>query len=101
MPLYDYECQKCGTQFEESCRLDDADSFTPNCPECGTNSVNKIIKLGYGGIQDEHPLWMRGTVEQIVPEYERKPENRKELMDYMKKEGLAFRDKGFRGPAFI
>ncbi|MBO4345286.1 MAG: zinc ribbon domain-containing protein [Victivallales bacterium] len=39
MPIYEYECQKCGKVFSHlHRRLNDA---APACPECGASDVKK------------------------------------------------------------
>ncbi len=39
MPVYDYQCAKCGAQFEANHRIND---FSPACPACG-GACNKLI----------------------------------------------------------
>ena len=41
MPIYEYECEKCGHQFEREQRMADAPIKT--CPECKGRKVNKLI----------------------------------------------------------
>ncbi|MBN2457336.1 MAG: zinc ribbon domain-containing protein [Sedimentisphaerales bacterium] len=48
MPTYDYLCQECGYEFERF------QSITAKpirkCPECGSNSVKRLIGCGSGVI---------------------------------------------------
>lgn len=41
MPLYDYRCTACKTQFERLVRA----SSVPNCPDCGSTSVERLVSL--------------------------------------------------------
>ncbi len=42
MPIYEYQCQACGTDFEELVRsADDA----PPCPECGAEQVGRKLSV--------------------------------------------------------
>lgn len=41
MPIYDYKCRACGTQFEELVKL----GQTPNCPSCDSNDLEKLLSL--------------------------------------------------------
>lgn len=42
MPIYEYECSKCGYMFELRRRLTDSDSDI-KCPKCGTQQPKRII----------------------------------------------------------
>ncbi|HOP06375.1 MAG TPA: zinc ribbon domain-containing protein [candidate division Zixibacteria bacterium] len=42
MPLYKYECESCGNQFEE---LVSASAPPPPCPKCGSEKVHKMLSL--------------------------------------------------------
>ena len=43
MPLYDYECKKCETFFEEVVRMDDRLVPTKKpCPNCGARKVTQV-----------------------------------------------------------
>ena len=55
MPIYEYECKKCGAHFDELMPINDAS--TPNCPECESEKVERLIsacfsKMGYGKTYD-------------------------------------------------
>jgi putative FmdB family regulatory protein len=42
MPLFEYRCTACDTQFELLIR---AGSAEPSCPSCGSTALEKIISL--------------------------------------------------------
>ena len=44
MPLYEYECDKCGTRYEMLRRMDDRDVLT-KCPQCGNSTVSRICAV--------------------------------------------------------
>ncbi len=41
MPIYEYECDKCGHAFEREQRMSDPPVKT--CPQCGSRRVQKLI----------------------------------------------------------
>lgn len=91
MPLYDYQCQDCGKEFECFYSLSDADK-TPEC-ECGSKNVNKIIKLGYGGFHGEYPIWLDDTTRGCLQKPGEKPvETRTEFNRYLKESGIIQKD---------
>ena len=40
MPLYEYVCESCSTEFEKLMRMSDP---KPPCPECGATDVKKMV----------------------------------------------------------
>ncbi len=42
MPLYAYECAKCGVQFERTQKF--TDKPITRCPECNKSAVKRIIQ---------------------------------------------------------
>ncbi len=42
MPLYEYHCTNCGTQFEKRVALAQADR-NPQCPECSSAQTRKKL----------------------------------------------------------
>jgi putative FmdB family regulatory protein len=40
MPIYEFECEECGSRFEE---LVAADTAAPACPECGLARTRRLI----------------------------------------------------------
>ena len=41
MPIYEYQCQQCGHQFEKLVRGDES----PACPACETSAVERLLSL--------------------------------------------------------
>ncbi len=41
MPLFEYECQGCGSKFEQLIRGSEA----PRCPTCGGERVEKCLSV--------------------------------------------------------
>jgi putative FmdB family regulatory protein len=39
MPIYDFECEKCGTRFEELVAV----GQTPVCPSCGAEDARRTF----------------------------------------------------------
>lgn len=47
MPLYEYKCLDCGSEFEELVR---ADQEQVTCPNCGSNeTTRKLSTFAWGG----------------------------------------------------
>ncbi len=42
MPLYEYRCKNCGTEFEKQLRFSEADQL-PACPKCNSTQTRKKI----------------------------------------------------------
>jgi putative FmdB family regulatory protein len=40
MPIYEYQCNHCGEEFEKLVRLSEADT-KPECPTCHSNKTQK------------------------------------------------------------
>jgi putative FmdB family regulatory protein len=40
MPIYEFECEECGTRFEELVAAADAGA---ECPECGSSQVRRLL----------------------------------------------------------
>ena len=40
MPIYEYQCRKCGHSYEELRSMKDADE-TRKCPKCGASKVER------------------------------------------------------------
>lgn len=56
MPLYDYICERCGTEFEEFRSIDERAGAT--CSRCGQRA-KQILKRGHGGLSLFQPGWWR------------------------------------------
>jgi len=44
MPLYEYECSKCGAKFELRRNITDKDSDI-SCPKCGVKAPKRVLSL--------------------------------------------------------
>ncbi len=44
MPIYEFECKKCGKKFERL--IFPSDDKNPGCPECNHEDVQKIMSSG-------------------------------------------------------
>jgi len=42
MPIYEYKCQKCGTEFEKLIRRS---GQAVSCPQCGSEELSKLPSL--------------------------------------------------------
>jgi len=42
MPLYEYRCKDCGTEFEKTLRFSEAAQL-PSCPQCNSLHTRKKI----------------------------------------------------------
>lgn len=60
MPIYGYECNACGHEFETLVRSSD----TPTCPACGSADLKKQLSLiaspAKGGEADAPPMTCQG-----------------------------------------
>ncbi len=41
MPLYKFECESCGKQFELLCSIADREARRAACPDCGSNDLRQ------------------------------------------------------------
>ena len=44
MPIYEYECKKCGKRFELRRHIKDSDNEI-KCPECGEPSPKRVFSI--------------------------------------------------------
>ena len=53
MPIYEYECVKCGEKFEEYCHTSDLNKIKEDeikCPNCGAAETQRVYStFGFGG----------------------------------------------------
>jgi putative FmdB family regulatory protein len=49
MPIYEYECLKCGQRFELRRSIVDSDSNI-NCPKCGAEKPQRVISAFMTGL---------------------------------------------------
>lgn len=45
MPLYEYICSECGSEFEKLVRFSDVDINSPECPKCKSSNTNRRLSL--------------------------------------------------------
>ncbi len=46
MVSYDFKCQKCGTEFEVSCHMDELKDKAV-CPKCGSGQVEQKLSAAF------------------------------------------------------
>ncbi|MDY6917374.1 MAG: zinc ribbon domain-containing protein [Chloroflexota bacterium] len=44
MPIYEYECPKCGERFEQRRSIADCDSQA-ECPKCGAVEARRVLSV--------------------------------------------------------
>lgn len=47
MPLYEFQCKKCGKNFEIRCSLNEYEKLKPSCPKCNCKEVQRVISSFY------------------------------------------------------
>ncbi|MCA9081821.1 MAG: zinc ribbon domain-containing protein [Planctomycetaceae bacterium] len=52
MPMYEYRCQSCGTEFEELVRAGE----TPPCPKCAGKKLEKLMSASAGHTGGSLPI---------------------------------------------
>lgn len=82
MPIYDFRCDSCGTEFEELVRATE----TPPCPSCGAADPRRLLsqvsppqRIGLRGMEAKRSDATRGARE------ERKREERAARRDSERK----------------
>lgn len=46
MPLYEFECSDCGSEYEELVKHDKSGKYrSVKCPECGSSKKKKLVSL--------------------------------------------------------
>jgi putative FmdB family regulatory protein len=52
VPIYEFDCQKCGHRFEELVGSHvGVDASEVVCPECGSGQVERLLSTSYAPIQ--------------------------------------------------
>jgi putative FmdB family regulatory protein len=75
MPMYDFECTKCGHTFED---IIPSTAANPGCPECG-EPTEKVLSIGLGKVKKKSPK----------AEYYTRPDVQKKLRERSKKRGTS------------
>jgi putative FmdB family regulatory protein len=44
MPTYEFECKKCGCQFEQVMTVNEHDKAKVRCPKCKSEEVGHLIE---------------------------------------------------------
>lgn len=58
MPIYEYQCQECGEEFEKLVRFP---SKQTECPHCGGKDVRKVIsRFGFAMKEKDKGEWKGG-----------------------------------------
>lgn len=47
MPVYEFECKKCGKAFELNLSLAQKDKKKVKCPSCTSSQVNQVFSTFY------------------------------------------------------
>lgn len=93
MPLYDYECQKCGYVGEFFMNVEDEDLIP--CPQKCSGLMKRIFGLGRSSMLVENAAWLNSVLEVVAKDSD-KPHVREFLANptrsnyrnWMKKEGI-------------
>ena len=100
MPIYDYQCQQCGKQYDCFCSIKEyVDGYTPECPDCGSADSKRVIVIGHGGIHCDDGVnipWLndhvRGALQdedEVKAGREKPIETRGEYKKYLKDNHIA------------
>ena len=88
MPLYDYQCDTCGREFELLRTV--AKMENAPCPLCQGRGT-RIFTQGHGGVQCDSGInvpWLPSATMTLQPEHERPVETRGEYRRYLRKNGI-------------
>ena len=44
MPIYEYNCKKCGKKFEKLVKISEG-NIKVECPDCGSGDVKKVFSV--------------------------------------------------------
>lgn len=87
MPTYEYECTRCGYEFEVICPVKDY-AVTLTCPSCEMNTAKLLISKGF--THGDQPSWINQDLRDSIQGDGEKPlETRKEYNDYLKEKNIA------------
>lgn len=89
MPLYDYECVKCGNSYEFNFKVADLPDNV-ECSRCG-GEAKKVLIPGHGGIQCDSLIdvsWLASATKVLQPDGERPLQTRGEYNRYLKDKNI-------------
>ncbi len=85
MPVYEYECQRCGRIVENVSRINER-LETVQCDKC-SGIARRIISLA--AVHDDHPVWITPRLsESLCSEGDRPIESRADLSAHCKEHGI-------------
>lgn len=85
MPVYEYECQRCGRITENVSRISEMRE-TVQCDKC-SGIARRIISLS--AVHDDHPSWITPRLsESLCSEQDRPIESRADLDAHCRKHDL-------------
>jgi len=64
MPIYEYECDRCGHRFEQVMKISES---APACPACGLQETRKrVVPFRTNGwVEIPRPGWKNGSAGEI------------------------------------
>jgi len=80
MPIYDFECERCGKTFEGVCRI--SERCSQRCPDCG--GKGKVIITKVNQIDKGYPF----IHEDLTPDGPVEVKSRKHYKELCKKYGV-------------
>jgi len=89
MPLYEYQCDKCGCRQDRFCSINERHNHL-KCVAC-TGDAQLIITNGHGGIKCDSindVKWMPSALKVLQPDHEKPIESRGEYNRYLRDKQL-------------
>jgi len=87
MPIYDYECVRCGEPKEVITSVDRKPKWL-KCPVC-SKQMKPVMVNGHGGIQTDGDVkWLESACETLLPADHRRLETRGEYKRYLKEHNI-------------
>lgn len=87
MPLYDFRCTDCKSEFEKYIKLKDCDCLQ-SCKKCG----GAAVKILSARILRDEPTWLNDEVRGVLQDDSERPiENRTQYNRYLLDNGIAAR----------
>jgi putative FmdB family regulatory protein len=74
MPIYDYQCEKCGVEFEQRMKMEEVDTSVP-CPDCGSKTILMVsapalvdaVRIGVKKAPADFQKYVLGRIKDSVP----------------------------------